>query len=270
MPTDIPLRLVADEDDPDLFLPYVQVDADGVRIEALLDSGAARTRFLERPGLTATDSEAHVSSGAFGVSTTTTRSATVHCRLGGLDVAQVSAALDAPEAPGPGDLVGQDVLGRLTCLYRLAAGLLTVDPEPPASTHPIHVGERGHVYLDAVWSDGPTAYSVFDTGASVTVVDAAFAARHPGLFTSLPSSSGTDASGLTMETPMAHMRGPRLLGEQLSDSLVAIVDLSGPNRTLQRPMDLILGWPITSQADWYVDHGRALAACMMLRPGQVG
>lgn len=265
MPTDIPLRLVPDGDDPDLFLPYVQLEADGVPIEALLDSGAARTRLVERPTLAATDSGPHVSSGAFGVSTTTTRSATVRCRLAGLDVGPVSVALDAPEAPGPGDLVGQDVLGRLTCLYQLSSGLLTVDPEPPARTHPIHIGERGHVYLDPAWPDGSTARAVFDTGASVTVVDADFAARHPGLFTTLPSSSGTDASGLTLETPMARMHGPRILGEQFADSLVAIVDLTGPNRTVQRPMDLILGWPITGQADWYVDHPGSRAACT-LRP----
>jgi hypothetical protein len=38
---EIPLRLVADEDDPTRYLPYVVVEVDGGPVEALLDSRRA-------------------------------------------------------------------------------------------------------------------------------------------------------------------------------------------------------------------------------------
>jgi hypothetical protein len=53
--------------------------------------------------------------------------------------------------------------------------------------------------------------------------------------------------------------GPR---KGFAGALVAIVDLSDPSRTLERRMDLILGWRVLSQADWYVDHDGARAACI--------
>jgi len=64
---------------------------------------------------------------------------------------------------------------------------------------------------------------------------------------------------------MAIVRGLRLLGEQLPDALVAVVDLAGANRLLTRPMDLILGWTTLSQASWYVDHRHSRAAWSPLR-----
>jgi hypothetical protein len=165
--------------------------------------------------------------------------------------------------PGPGTLLGQDVLSRYRVEYRLADGLLILEPEPPAVTHPIYLDATRHVYLDLGWDDEPgaTASAVFDTGASITVVDQAFAGSHARLFTSAGTSTGTDATGASQITPLAIMRGPLILQCRIEDLLVAIVDLHVVNATLQRPMDLILGWTATSQADWYIDHPHSRAAC---------
>lgn len=142
---------------------------------------------------------------------------------------------------------------------------MSIDPEPPTRTHRVHLDERRHIYMDASWdADDAVASAVFDTGASVTVVDQRFARIHRALFTPEGTSAGMDATGRTVSTPMAVMRGPRILGAQLADGLVALVDLSGANSTVDLPMDLILGWTVLSQAHWYIDHHAARAAC--LRP----
>jgi hypothetical protein len=264
--TKVPLKLVPDED-PQMFLPFVVVEVDGVPVEALLDSGASRTQLLERPGLSTSDGPHRLSVGAFGAQTAPVRYAVVSCRIGGLDVGAVEVSVVPSGHPGAENLVGQDILGQFRCGYRLSDALLILDCDPPNETRAISLDERRHVYLDLSWvRHEAVASAVFDTGASVTVVDQAFARRHPDLFTPEDIRTGTDATGMSAKTPMATMRGPQILGEHFADALVAIVDLSGANSTLQRSIDVILGWTAISQADWFVDHPRACAACAPL-PG---
>jgi hypothetical protein len=93
-------------------------------------------------------------------------------------------------------------------------------------------------------------------------VDERFAGLHPELFTPERTQTGVDVTGHSIQIPMAIMRAPRLLGEHLADALVAIVDLSAANRTLDPPMDLIIGWTLLRQADWYIDHAGRRAACL--------
>ena len=258
--TEVGLDLVPD-DDPRLCLPSVTVEVDGVQVEAILDSGAARTQLVGLPDPAPSAGPNEASAGVFGVQMTT-GSGEVSLRIPGVPAVRVHATVVPPGLPGHGNLLGQDVLGRFRCTYRLADGRLILDGDPPALTHPIFLSARRHVYLDVTWSDHrATASAVFDTGAAVTVVDERFAERHPELFTPEGSSTGTDATGRSVETPMAIMRGPQILGERFADALVAFVDLSGANSTLERRMDLVLGWTVLSQADWYVDHQGARAAC---------
>ncbi len=259
---EIPVRLVPDEDEPGLFLPFVPVEIDGVAGEALLDSGASRSKLLDRPGLRLEEASWPSSVGAFGSELSTLGRASVSCRLGGYDVGTVDAAVVPADHPGHGDLIGQDILGRYRCGFSLADGLLILDAESPRATHAVHISDRGHVYLDLSWVDGPAvASAVFDTGASVTIVDEAFANRHADLFTSVGVSTGTDAAGVRVETPMALMQGPEILDEQLAEARVAIVDLAVPNSTLKRRMDVVLGWTVISQCDWFIDHTAARAVC---------
>jgi hypothetical protein len=261
--TEIPVRLVPDEDEPGLFLPFVPVELDGVVGEALLDSGASRSKLVDRPGLRLDEASWPSSVGAFGSELPVLGRTSVSCRLADLDVGTVDAVVVPADHPGHRDLIGQDVLGRYRCGFSLADGLLTLDGPSPRDTHAVHITDRGHVYLDLSWADGPAAASaVFDTGASITVVDEAFARRHAHLFTPVGVSTGTDAAGVEAETPMALMKGPRILGMQLAEARVAIVDLAVANGTLDRPMDIGLGWTVISQCDWFIDHPAARAACL--------
>lgn len=259
----MPLALLPEEGDPRMFLPFVTVEIDGVELQMLLDSGAGRSQVVDRPGLATQTEPSAPGVGAFGTTDRSVGRAVVSCRLAGIDAGYVAMTVVPGDLPAEFNLLGQDVLGQLRCLYRLADGELTLHPATPPVTHPIRLGGNRHVHLEADWGDGgPVASAMFDTGASVTVVDERFARLHPELFTFHGTSTGLDATGASAEMQMATMRAPRILGEQLAEAVVAVTDLSAANRELDHPMDLILGWTLLSQADWYVDHDGRRAACL--------
>jgi hypothetical protein len=258
--TQVPLRIEVDAEDARLALPFVILEFDGRPTEALLDTGAARTSVIAWDGLATRSAGRSGGGSAFGHRADDDLVGDVSCEFAGRELGMIMVTVVAADQVGHGALVGQDILSRFRCEYRLADELLVIDSDrAPREEYDIHLDAGRHVYLAADWGSSSTTGAVFDTGASVTVVDQQFAARHPDLFSSAGTSAGTDASGETVETPMALMAGPTILGRRFAESPVAIVDLGAVNRTLDRPMDLILGWPVISQAGWIIDHARAKA-----------
>lgn len=180
--------------------------------------------------------------------------------IGGIDLGELE--IEARPADCHYDVLGQDVLTQFCCHYQFANRTLFLDSTPIADGQEIFIDAGRHVYLDADWArraDTVTAAAVFDTGASITLIDTAFANSHPELVTNFSTTTGTDAVGTTMETPMAWLNGPRILCHSFARSPAAIVDLTEANSRLAKPMDLILGWPLISQADWLIDHANARA-----------
>ncbi|MFC8598007.1 hypothetical protein [Isoptericola sp. NPDC057191] len=253
----IPLDVVHDPEDPRQALPFLQLAVDGHPYRALLDSGAALTSIAAPPG-TVTRPGGRTGRSAFGapIRHRLWRAAidVGGARLGDFDVA------DQPHADR--FLLGQDVLSQFRCHYRLVEGELVLDGPEPEHALPIRLDPGRHVSLTASWTSGETADVVFDTGASVTVVDAGFATRHPGLFAARGTDAGSDASGETRQAELVEIAGPTILGHRFAPSLAVIVDLTGANADLPWPMDVILGWPLVSQVDWVIDHPRARAAVL--------
>ena len=250
----VALHLQPDPDDPDLWLPYVDVVVAGVARRALLDTGAARSSFGVA-GLDHLDAaRAPSGAGAFGGTTEVSR-ARVPISLGEREALVVTADLVPADHPGPRDLVGQDILSHFRCDYRPSAGTMVLDGPPAPTRQPLLMDERQHVYLTLDWP-GPDARAsaVFDTGAAVTVVDAGFHALHPRLFTRGRPSTGTDATGAQVSAQLVTMSGPVIGGRAFDDSVAAVVDLSAANEGLTHRMDLILGWPLIAHADWCIDH----------------
>jgi hypothetical protein len=167
---------------------------------------------------------------------------------GPLDVARIE--------PGPhrSSVLGMDVLGRHCLLFRFAAGVLELAESPsPAADLPLTVGDRGHLYVELSW-DGVTASACWDSGAGITLVDAAFRRAHPDLFTPAGTTPGTDSTGTrSEETPVYLMAGPVIGGVPFGSSLVAVIDMGPMNRGLTDPMDVIAGYPTYRQADWLFD-----------------
>jgi len=169
----------------------------------------------------------------------------------GYDLGEIEVGVAA--APESRTLLGQDVLGRFHCEYRLAEGRLVLNGSTPAYL-PVHLGAGGHVLLELTWPDGTSGTFVFDTGASISVVDSSFVAAHPRLFELSGVSTGSDASGTSAQTPAALMEGPSILGHGFPGSPVAVVDLPG--------LDGVVGWPLISLAAWTIDHTARGAACV--------
>ena len=107
------------------------------------------------------------------------------------------------------------------------------------------------------WGD-VEATALFDTGASVTVVDAAFAAEHPELLDPLPLSTGIDAAGNRGERRMARMAACEVGGRRFDASLAVVVPVRGIQGAADPDFDLILGVPLIRQADWIIDLARGV------------
>ncbi len=254
----VPLEIVPDADDSRLALVFVGLQVDGRSVRALLDSGASRSAVLEQPGLVGVEARAG-GTGVFGV-VADDRRAQVAVAFAGRDLGYLEMSVVPADHPGHGNLVGQDVLARFRCEYRLAEGVLVLDGDLPEASRRIHLDAGRHVYVDVTWPTGEVASAVIDTGASVTVVDERFAAQHTRLFTHESLSEGTDASGTVLRTPVVRMAALQMLGAELDASPAAIVDLSAANATVEQRMDLILGWPILAQGTLTIDHHLQVAS----------
>ena len=84
-------------------------------------------------------------------------------------------------------------------------------------------------------------------------MDRGFWAAHPELFEQIGVSAGTDGQGVRGETPLLLMAESVIGRRPFTRHKAVAVDLSAVNRTLDDPMDLILGYPTLRQADWLVD-----------------
>lgn len=73
------------------------------------------------------------------------------------------------------------------------------------------------------------------------------------MFDEAGTSLGTDGNGVHVEMPTFLMAEVEIGGELFARHKVAVVDLSQANATLDRPMDLILGYTTLNQANWLFD-----------------
>jgi hypothetical protein len=250
---DIDLIIVPDPDEPEAAEVLVDGTVDELPRRFLLDTGAARSRLLIDPyteGLAAVSTEA--SHGAIAE----TISELVHLTqlaLGPLRAGDLEVVRAAAERPGARDLVGMDVLGDACCRFDLARRRLRIEASPhPDAEFPLTMDARRHCYVELGWAE-TRAQACFDTGAGLTIVDQAFLDAHPGLFEPAGTSTGTDATGAQVETPIFLMTGPVIGGTRFAAHRVAAVDLAPVNETLELPMDLILGYPTIRQATWLFD-----------------
>ena len=253
--TDLRITLEHDPDDQGCALPFADGAVAGRPYRFLLDTGAATTTMAADeytaglPAVSARDS--HGAFCAMGETLVTVADVAVGpLWADSLEVAVTDAA--RPDAPC---LLGMDVIGRYCCHFRFAAGVVEVGGQAPGSASALYTGSRGHAYLDVGWREAPgvSASANWDSGAGITIVHQEFWRQHSELFTGIGTAEGTDASGRRAETPLVLMTGPVIGGRPFLPHKAAVVDLSAANATVDRPMDLILGYPTWSQADWLFD-----------------
>ncbi len=259
--TDLRVILEHDPDDQDCAVPFADGTVAGRPYRFLLDTGAARTR-MAADEYTTTLQPAGTGGGhgAFGPVTETIVTVT-DVSVGPMRAPSLDVTLAAGAAHGAPCLLGMDLIGRYRCHFRLAAGVVEVGALA-VGTAPLYTGSRGHVYVDVGWPDaaGVSGSANWDSGAGITIVNEGFWLAHRELFADLGTTEGTDASGARVATPLVLMSGPVIGGRSFAPHKAAVVDLSAANATLDRPMDLILGYPTWSQAGWIFDFpGRTWA-----------
>jgi ABC-type uncharacterized transport system permease subunit len=169
-------------------------------------------------------------------------------RLGPIEVARVTVVRSAE--PGRPSLIGMDVLGGSAMVLDLdRAGVDFVPSGHAPVSWPMRRSPNGQPFLELEFP-GATALAVWDTGASLTVVDTAFFESHEQLFTPIGSSVGYDSSGRSMRTPIQLMAACTAGGITLAAHKVAIVPL--PQDPM--PMDIVLGYPAIRQYVWTMDY----------------
>jgi gag-polyprotein putative aspartyl protease len=267
--TRIPLIVEPDRDDPECAEVKVDGSIAGRPYRFILDTGAARTHVVA-DDFTATlpMHGKHSSSGVFaaGSSLLVTLPELV---VGPVVVLRVDAVLVDATQPGAQNLLGMDVLKGHCCHFRFDSETLVLDAALDVDgMRPLHMDDGSHPYVEVSWPD-VTAQCVWDSGAGITIVDHTFWQRHPNLFEAAGTSVGTDATGTQSETPTFVMAEAEIGGEHFARHRVAVVDLSRANATLDRPMDLILGYTTLRQADWLFDFPARRWAITRLRSGGV-
>jgi predicted aspartyl protease len=246
-----------DTEDADTAEVFVDGAIGGRSYRFLLDTGAARSR-VRYDDYTATFASAgsDTSSGVFAGGSQdliTVPSIT----LGPITRTNFTLVRAAQGETGKPTLIGMDLLKDLRCHFRFDERRIEVDgaEEDGVAFETLFLDQRAHPYVPVKLGD-VIANAVWDTGSGMTVVDTNFIARTPGFFPAAGQSTGTDSTGAQQETPMYLMAAATIGGYTFPTQRVAAVDLSRVNATLERPMDLIVGYNLYSKAHWLFDFPR--------------
>jgi hypothetical protein len=201
--------------------------------------------------------EKHTSSGVFASGSQdliTVPSVTV----GPISRSDFTLARAAQGDTGRQNMIGMDLLKDLRCHFRFDERRVEVEEdagEGGAAFEELFLDQRAHPYISVRLGD-VIATAVWDTGSGMTVVDTNFIARAPGFFAAAGQSTGTDSTGAQQETPMYMMAAATIGGYTFPTQRVAAIDLSRVNATLERPMDLGIGYNLYSKAHWLFDFPR--------------
>ena len=253
---EIDLMIQPDEDEPEAASVFVEGRLNGKPYRFLLDTGAARSSvILNEDTVVLPAVGTHVSSGVFATSNDDL------VRVERLEIGSIVqhdvTVTRSPAAPGTRDLIGMDILRQFCCHFQFDRDRLVIDVDclDELPFQPLFMDSHFHSYVDVLFQGGQGS-AVWDTGASLTVVDLNFIQQHPGYFAPAGHSVGTDATGSQVETPMFVMASARIGGHVFPSHRVAAVDLSPVNTRIERPMDLILGYMTLRKANWLFDFPR--------------
>lgn len=229
----------------------VEVEIEGRRYVCLLDTGAATTTLpwdvwtSRMPTVGARGARGAL--GAVSEDLVTVQS----LRLGPITRTAFAVARRAQHQAGR-PLIGMDVLKDYCCRFLMDRRILVIERQPAVTEQDLMLDEGMHPYVP-VTCGGTVVETVWDTGASLTVVDRGFIDAHPAAFRAAGESQGIDAGGNTATTPLFRMRGMACGGHMFPEHLVVGLDLAFVNKNLTHPMTMILGYSTLRSANWLFD-----------------
>lgn len=223
------------------------------RVRFLLDTGASRCRvpYVDATAaLTVHGTDEGV--GAAGVSLGEDEVVLPALTIGERVIRDVPATRAAPGATTM-PLLGMSALGRSTCEFRLADGIVELHDTPPDRAWLPFAGPPADQPMIEVDIGGVPVRACWDTGAGLSAFDVAFAAAHPELFERRGESVGFDSAGVALGVELAQVAAMRAGTAELAASGCVIVDFSPLNARAPVPLVAVLGLPVVLQADWWFD-----------------
>jgi hypothetical protein len=253
---EVKLIIKPDEEEAEAAEVYVDGKLDGKDYRFLFDTGAARSSVIsDRYTATLKSVGQHSSSGVF------TASSEDLITIGSIEIGPIAKhdftlTRASAGAVGKTSLIGMDLLKDYRCHFFFNESRVFVDssdsPVGDYAFEPLLFDKKFHPHVDVQFGDAH-AYAVWDTGASLTVVDMNFINKHLDFFEEVGQSAGTDSTGTTVQTPMFIM-SRTVIGKQVfPPHKVAGVDLLQVNATVEMPMNLIVGYSTYRKADWLFD-----------------
>lgn len=247
----VELDLEPDPDVPEALMVSVVAEIDGVRQRLIVDTGGAHSALAEGDlsrMLVPAASGSDPGRGVFGAGDRGDSVEAAEMTIGGLRVDR--PRFDVERLPAAPSLLGLDVLGAHRLDFLFSEAVLEFDGDRAVDERRDLVrSSRRHPYVQVRWGD-VVADAIWDSGASISIVDRGFTRRHSGLFRPDGSSHGIDAGGSESAVDMVRMEAVTVGGRTFSPTIAGVADIAGIERPGDPPFDLILGLPVLRQADW--------------------
>jgi hypothetical protein len=245
----LPISISAHPNYDGALQAFVEVEANGVPVTMLLDTGAARSSVPHRAEFASLPpvgvSKSH---GALGGQRPDPLVRLDSLRAGPFVRTDLVVSVE-PEGWDDPPVLGMDVLGDRACWFRFSAGILEVDATAPPGLLPLHTEPHQMPGVELTW-DGVSTKAGWDTGAGISLVDEAWATAHPDVVTILPEiGQGTDSSGATASGPKGRLDSCRIGDMTFPEQDCGLPDLS----FFKGALVIFAGLPLISHVDWYMD-----------------
>lgn len=224
---------------------------DGVKARCMLDTGSALT-VVESAG----SFERYQAEGSIDFKSASGRQqATDTIRVGEIRFAggvftnvSVSRLHNAAE-----NMLGIDLIARqpFSMTFIQVPSLHLNPPAPRSLQTDLAVSKHGLMAVPLKLA-GVQVSALWDTGASITVVDPRFIQAHPADFHRLSTPMlGTDGAGDALEVAVYRARRMAIGGRTFRNMHVVAVDLSMLREHFSQDIQAVLGFNVIRKADWY-------------------
>jgi predicted aspartyl protease len=250
----IPLAYEQDDElEPESVVLVVEGSANGEHVRFVIDTGAG-TSSLPSVGSIGELSAVGTSAG-LGANGTGSGDDIVlidELKVGELTTRTVRANRSDPSRR---PLLGMDILGEHRCFFQFSIDRLELDGLTGARQDDLELVRQENGSPTVTVDFGlSTVEALWDSGASLTVIDAEFASAHPQLVVLRGARlSGFDSVGDAVSGTACIVSECRIGGHRFPRSAGVILDLGPLNAVLPSPLNFIIGMPLARRADWLFD-----------------
>ena len=248
----IDLIIKHDDELKDTAEVHVSATVDNQVVDFILDTGCSiTTLFYNDFSASYKVIEQGEYSGAFGTSKKD-KILVDHISLASLKKSNLNISR-TPQGGNNKNLLGMDFLGETYFELHLSDEKLIISGDKVESYKNELTFDSGKIpFIDISFEDR-VAKAVWDTGAGITIVDKAFVEVNKHLFEDAGTTTGTDSTGTSFETPVYFIKYIEIAGFKFPKHRVVPIDLAHLGPKTGRGMDFILGYSTLKLAHWAMD-----------------